>query len=242
MRVSRLIGCLTLASISEGFAIGNGRGGSNSNNGRRGRFLSGGGDSEGKSFDKTGLWAGYNRLLNKDPLLTKALTSGVGFLLGDILAQTFIEKKDALDLGRMLRFSLFGLLIHGPTGHLFYGKLDKLIPSTDILPVLSKVGIDQVVWNPIFGSIFLSFMTLSEGHGVEDAAQNVKDKLVTTVLGSWSIWPVAHFVNFKFIDPKYRILYINGVQIFYNMFLSIIAHRSTQDIPVPDIDIPKKAD
>ena len=241
MRASSLFACLTLASISEGFAIGNGRGGGSSNNGRKSRFLSGGGDSQGKIFDdKTGLWAGYNRLLDKDPLLTKALTSGFGFLLGDILAQTFIEKNDALDLARMIRLSLFGLLIHGPTAHFFYGKLDKLIPSTDIVPVISKVGIDQLAWNPIFGSIFLSFMSLTEGHGVESAAQNVKDKLVTTVLGSWSIWPVAHFVNFKFVDPKYRILYINGVQIFYNMFLSIIAHRSAQDIPVPDI--PGKTD
>lgn len=231
MRISKLFTCLTLASLSEGFAIGNGRGGGSSNGGSKGRFLSGGGESEWKNLDdKTGLWAGYNRLLDKDPLLAKSLTSGAGFLLGDLLAQTFIEKKDALDLVRIVRFTLFGLFVHGPSGHVFYGKLDKLIPSTNTLPVISKVAIDQLVWNPIFGTMFLAFMSLAEGHGLDAAVQNIKDKLLTAVVGSWTVWPIAHFVNFKFVNPKYRILYINGVQVFYNMFLSIIANR-----PMPAI-------
>jgi len=42
----------------------------------------------------SGLWASYNRLLEAQPLLTKALTSLTGFTLGDILAQKFIEPGD----------------------------------------------------------------------------------------------------------------------------------------------------
>jgi len=41
----------------------------------------------------SGLWARYNKLLDAQPLLTKASTSLAGFTLGDILAQNFVEEK-----------------------------------------------------------------------------------------------------------------------------------------------------
>lgn len=39
------------------------------------------------------LWVAYNSLLESQPLLAKSLTSMIGFSLGDLLAQKFIEKK-----------------------------------------------------------------------------------------------------------------------------------------------------
>ena len=47
-----------------------------------------------KKDDGQGLWAAYNAKLESDPIVTKAMTSLVGFTLGDILAQKFVEKKD----------------------------------------------------------------------------------------------------------------------------------------------------
>jgi hypothetical protein len=37
---------------------------------------------------RAGAWAAYNRLLAKQPMFTKALTSLSGFTIGDILAQS----------------------------------------------------------------------------------------------------------------------------------------------------------
>jgi len=37
---------------------------------------------------RAGAWAAYNRLLSKQPMLTKALTSLTGFTVGDMLAQS----------------------------------------------------------------------------------------------------------------------------------------------------------
>lgn len=38
----------------------------------------------------------------------------------------------------------FGALVHGPTGHYFYGMLDAKLPGTKPMTVASKVAIDQV--------------------------------------------------------------------------------------------------
>jgi protein Mpv17 len=45
------------------------------------------------------------------------------------------------------------------------------------------------------------------------------------VCGSWKVWPVAHTINFSLIPTAQRILYINSIQIGYNMFLSVIGNR-----------------
>merc|ERR1712187_1020735 len=94
------------------------------------------------------LWTKYNSLLSEKPLLIKALTSLVGFTTGDILAQKFISNDDnkPYDLFRTLRLASFGFLLHGPTGHYFYGLLDSKLPGTRSMTVAKKVLIDQLVW------------------------------------------------------------------------------------------------
>ncbi|KAG8468452.1 hypothetical protein KFE25_013535 [Diacronema lutheri] len=171
------------------------------------------------------LWAGYLALLKSKPVVTKALTSLLGFGLGDVLAQCCIEKKASLDWPRLARFSSAGLLIHGPMGHWFYGNLDSLIPGASARKVAIKVFVDQVVHAPIFGACFFSYLAALEGKGPVMVAKRVKHELMTQLAGSWKVWPLAHAVNFAFVPTNQRILYINSIQIGYNMFLSTIGSR-----------------
>lgn len=173
-----------------------------------------------------GIWESYNNALESKPILVKGLTSFTGFALGDILAQCFIEKDSEFDVQRLLRLASFGLLIHGPTSHYFYGALDNVIKGTSALAVASKVGIDQVLWNPIFGCAFFSYIGMLEGAGIEGCKLKIKNDLMTAVTGSWKVWPIAHAINFRFIPTSQRLLYINSIQIFYNVFLSIVANKT----------------
>lgn len=177
----------------------------------------------------SGAWAAYNRALASNPLLVKALTSFTGFTVGDILAQKFINKGEKYDFGRTLRLGSFGLLVHGPTGHWFYGMLDKKLPGTAPMTVASKVAIDQTIWNPIFGVMFFTYLGLTEGKTTDQIATKIKADLKTAVVGSWSVWIPAHTINFRFVPPAQRLLYINSIQIGYNVFLSFLGNRSADD-------------
>lgn len=181
-------------------------------------------DSKSDADKAVGLWAAYAAALEKDPLLIKGLTSMTGFLLGDVLAQLFIEKGQ-YDVVRTIRMASFGLLVHGTTGHWFYGKLDAAIVGTGAAQVASKVAIDQIIWNPIFGVMFFGYMGLFEGAGLDGTVKKIKRDLMKQVTGSWTVWPIAHAINFRFIPNSQRILYINSIQIFYNCFLSIIGNK-----------------
>ena len=48
------------------------------------------------------------------------------------------------------------------------------------------------------------------------------------VFGSWAVWVPAHTVNFAFIPPAQRLLYINTIQIFYNIFLSFLGNKKVE--------------
>mmetsp|Transcript_2858 Transcript_2858/g.5893 ORF Transcript_2858/g.5893 Transcript_2858/m.5893 type:complete len:201 (+) Transcript_2858:123-725(+) len=176
------------------------------------------------------LWSSYNRLLETQPLFTKAMTSLVGFTAGDVLAQKFVSAADEpYDFMRTIRLGSFGFFIHGTTGHYFYGMLDSKLPGTKPFTVASKVLIDQTMWNPIFGLMFFGYLNAVEGKSVDDYVTKIKADLKTAVVGSWAVWVPAHTINFAFIPPHQRLLYINSIQIGYNVFLSFLGNKKLGD-------------
>jgi len=169
-------------------------------------------------------WAAYNDALEKTPLTAKACTSLVGWALGDALAQIFIT-GGPFDWKRLATLSAFGFLYHGPSGHYFYNWLDSKIEGTDAKAVFTKVAIDQLFWCPCFMTVFFTYLGLVNGDSFATIGNKIKSDLLTACQGSWKVWPVVHAINFKFISTKYRLLYINTVQVAFNMFLSLIGSR-----------------
>lgn len=213
---------------------GNGRGSGGGSSGPLG--AGGSGESAGASNPLMAFWNAYNSALKTNPLLIKALTSLVGFSLGDILAQKFLGSSDSeFDFKRLARMAAFGFCLHGTTGHYFYGALDRAIPGTEAWKVAAKVGIDQLLWAPIFTVMFFTFIGALEGRSKDEIVNKVKRDTWTGVSGSWKVWPLVHVINFRFIPSSQRLLYINTIQIAYNVFLSMIANKSDTKAPAPAI-------
>merc|ERR1719356_1125194 len=170
-------------------------------------------------------WSAYNEQLDKNPLTTKAFTSLVGWALGDLLVQAFITKGQPFDMKRFISLSAFGFLYHGPSGHYFYNWLDSKIPGKEAVWIGTKVMIDQIFWCPIFMTVFFTYLGLVAGDSFGTIGTKIKNDLFTAVKGSWKVWPIVHFFNFKYISNKHRLLFLNGVQVGFNMFLSIIGSK-----------------
>lgn len=166
----------------------------------------------------------YSKALDEKPITMKALTSLVGWFLGDLLAQLFIQ-GGPVDWKRLATLSFFGFVYHGPSGHFFYNWLDKQIPGTDAVPVFTKVFVDQVFWCPIFMSVFFTYLGIVNGDGLSAIGSKIRNDLLTACKGSWKVWPLVHIINFKFVSNKWRIPYINAVQILFNMFLSLLGSK-----------------
>lgn len=137
----------------------------------------------------------------------------------------------------------------GPPHHVFYKWLDKLIPAATTTAVIKKIGLDQLIFSPICIFVFFYGAGLVEGHPVRDSTNELKQKFWTVykvgdynwfmilwqrnsfvsplflLQTDWTVWPAAQFINFYFLPPHYRVLYVNVVTTLYNVFLSHIKHK-----------------
>jgi len=118
-------------------------------------------------------------------------------------------------------------IVYQAKGHYFYNWLDKQVPGTDAIPVFSKVAIDQLFWCPIFMSVFFTYLGLVNGDSLATIGSKIKNDLFTACQGSWKVWPIVHLINFKFVSNKWRIPYINAIQIAFNMFLSLLGSKKS---------------
>ena len=68
---------------------------------------------------------------------------------------------------RALRLSLYGLMVDGPVGHIWYKLLDKTVcpdaPQSN-KAVLLKTAADQLVWAPVMTCVFFAVLKSLEGH------------------------------------------------------------------------------
>jgi Mpv17 / PMP22 family len=58
---------------------------------------------------------------------------------------------------------------------------------------------EQVIWNPIFGVMFFSYLGLTEGKSAAQIVDKIQADLQTAVMGSWAVWIPAHTINFRYV-------------------------------------------
>jgi hypothetical protein len=100
-------------------------------------------------------------------------------------------------------------------------RAQYVLPSdpTSPLAVFSKVALDQVLMAPLMTSLFFGAMAVLEGsaRSPRAVADGVRAKLKPTLLANWTVWPLAHVVNFALVPPAQRILYINVVNVSFSL-------------------------
>jgi hypothetical protein len=67
--------------------------------------------------------------------------------------------------------------------------------------------------------VFLAVITTLEGRP-EAALGVIQAKLFSVMLANFSVWPLAHLFNFRFVPPEQRILFNNVVAIAWTTYLS----------------------
>lgn len=137
------------------------------------------------------IWARYNAALVAAPIRTKTLTSLTGFVLGDLVAQApAMSSGTSWDAFRTAKMAGFAVALHGPIGHYWYGFLDRTImvkAPTSAAAVMSKTAIDQILFAPVFTSVFFGSMKVMDGKSNE-AVGEVKEKLWPTMKVNCALW------------------------------------------------------
>lgn len=186
-------------------------------------------------IDVGSAWDSYNEALVVQPLLTKSLTACV-LLSGADCAAQLIEKQpgEGIDLPRVLRFAVFGLVLQAPWNHFYYLLLDGAIPPTAD-PVsatnIAKVGIDQFLQAPVFTAIIFIFLGALEGQDKQAIERKLNVDWWPTMKANWRLWIPASAINIGLVPPTLRVLFINVVFFFWAIYLSSKTNTNTSEGP-----------
>ncbi|KAL3835314.1 hypothetical protein ACJIZ3_010050 [Penstemon smallii] len=205
--------------VSSGGGSGAGAGGGSGSSG------GGGGGSGGESGGSNwSLLSWYMSLLAKYPMMTKAVTSALLTLVGDLVCQLAIDQVPSLDLKRTLIFTLLGLVLVGPTLHFWYLYLSKLITTPGASGAVMRLLLDQFIFAPIFIGTFLSTLVTLEGRP-SLVIPKLKQEWFSSVLANWQLWIPFQFLNFRFVPQQFQVLAANFIALVWNVILSYKAHK-----------------
>lgn len=193
--------------------------------GPRGRGLSTeGGKAQSKTPSGPVDW--YLSMLDKKPLITKAITSCALTGGGDLLCQLAIE-GDGFDPARSARFGFLGLVLVGPGLHYWYNFLFRAFPPAQypgVLGVARRLALDQTVWAGGFLAVFFAANAALEGQP-QTAAPKIQKEWWPSMQMNWKLWIPANFVNFMFVPLRGQVLFANCVALVWNTYLSLASHR-----------------
>ncbi|KAF7268402.1 mitochondrial inner membrane protein Mpv17-like [Rhynchophorus ferrugineus] len=165
----------------------------------------------------------YQKLLDKHFLLVQCVQTGSMMAVGDVVAQTLIEKKQNKEFEpmRTVKFGLLGVCFVGPTLTVWYRILAKYLgKSGSSSGALKKVAIDQIVFLPTFLAVFIANVNLMNGKNMRDLKQEMVKTYPDVVINSWKIWPAVQLINFYWVPRHYQVLLVQTVALFWNPYLS----------------------
>ena len=103
---------------------------------------------------------------------------------------------------------------------------ERLFPGTLAKQLAKKVTCDQILFTPIILSNFLMINEILMGNGISGVISKIEADFTSMLLANWSVWIPAQFVNFYFMPLNYRVVFIQVVALFWNMYVSWKANMS----------------
>lgn len=171
-------------------------------------------------------------LFKKYLLTTNTVSSGILLAMGDGISQYIEHKLEQptedkpgmqFNWDRNLKMFVVGAA-GGPLHHYFYAWLDVKYPGATLRTTTIKILYDQFVMAPLCIVIFFYTAGWMYGQSNSNCWNELKSKIAVILIADWMTWPAAQFINFYYLHPKYRVLYVNFVTMLYNVFLSYIKH------------------
>ena len=178
----------------------------------------------------------YLHKLEQRPILTKSISSMFLVGAGDAITQTFVHPQSTYDYVRTAKMASYGLIMIGPTLHLWYKVLDRYVarkyPANYVqtkrektMNAIRQMVVDQTLFAPLALVQFLGYMGLIEGKPIQSIVDKLKVDMMPTLVANWYLWPAVQMINFALIPLQYRVLFVNSVSIVWNAYLSHVQHK-----------------
>jgi protein Mpv17 len=176
----------------------------------------------------SGLWSRYLGLLDRRPVLTKAVTSASLYVVGDLLAQKLDGTLDrsGYDPVRGRTALVWGGVIFAPTAHVWYNRmLNPLFPGSGAKAVAAKMVLDQTVFALPANGAYLVCSNLLSGKSMEQSQAVLTQQIRPVMMANWAVWPFLQVLNFALVPPPLQVPFINVCILGWSAFLALKANE-----------------
>ncbi|GAV03520.1 hypothetical protein RvY_13929 [Ramazzottius varieornatus] len=188
------------------------------------------------------VWRRYLTITDAHPIKTQAITTIIFAGLGNILAQTVVERRPLsdLDLPSLLKFTTISLCYTFPVVRTWLWTLERVVKPSKYAP-LKKVALDQFCFAPISLAAFLCVMQFVEGNGWDGAKRNVEQNWWPVLMNNYKLWPAAQLINFYLVPFNQRILFGSAVSLLWNTYIAFVVRQGTAaPVAAAPVAIPQK--
>lgn len=169
-------------------------------------------------------------LFNKYPFISNSIIYGSLYVTAEC-SQQIVTKKiltqppEDLDKTTLVRYGIMGTFLYSPVLYSWYKWLDSSFPGTTKQIIVKKLLLDQFLMTPNLLVIFYTGMSVMEG--VDDPFAELKEKFVPTFTRSCLFWLPAQTINFYWVPPQFRIVYIGTCSLMWANILCWIKRQHT---------------
>lgn len=183
-------------------------------------------------------WQFYLKSLEHKPLLTKAFTNFFLTVVSDSVAQ-LIGGIIGYSLFRCVRLGLYAATIGAVSGHYWHKWLDcSCFPRepTAWKTVGSKIALDQMIFTPLMTGLFFAFLKAVEGQP-HMILPFISEKLGSTLLVGYTVWPAVNIITFRYIPQDLRILFGSAIGLFWSIYLSLSCVNNAAVTPAAALEL-----
>jgi hypothetical protein len=88
--------------------------------------------------------------------------------------------------------------------------------------VLIKLGLDQLVLDPVMTFFFYVFMGVLDRKSWREMREDMRKTYWLTQTSAWKMWPLVNFIMFRYVPEHMQILFGNVVSFIWNIYRSLI--------------------
>ncbi|KAM7286845.1 mpv17-like protein 2 [Ixodes scapularis] len=170
-------------------------------------------------------------LFTKHLFATNAVL-GTGFMCaGDALLQSYeikTKKQARFDMARTKNMFIVGASF-GVCGHKWYSFLDRKFPGHSLRMVGKKLLCEAAICPPLAFILFIGVGMLNS-KPFRQSLVEFKHNILLFCMADWGCFVPAQAVNFFFLPPRFRFLYVSAITMVYDIFLSFILHRDSKGL------------
>jgi hypothetical protein len=111
-------------------------------------------------------------------------------------------------------------IVIAPIMNGWFAILNRIVHPNLAVQTAGRVAVDQVIGGPCFPAIFYTSLTLLEGGTLDQVRTKLKAAWFRTWRVGVCVFAPASIINQSVIAPQNRVLFINGVSLCWNVFLS----------------------